>query len=79
MTKPTIFVPGIDSFERAEFDAALLADQNQTVREQSHPRLTFRTNTGQALTFELGDRSQFYTDLAAWATQVSEALKAVGK
>lgn len=77
--KKPFLLPGLDQFERAEFDAALLADANQTVREASHPRLTFRTNTGQSLTFELGDQSKFYADLAVWATAVSEALKAVGK
>ena len=77
MTTPVLFVPGVDQFERAEFDAAALIDPKTAAL--SNPKLTFRTNTGQALTFELGDKSTFYSDLAAWATAVSEALKAVGK
>ncbi len=77
--KKPLYVPGMDQFERAEFDASLVADANPTVAQASHPRLTFRTNTGQALTFELGDQSKFYADLAAWATEVSDALKATGR
>jgi hypothetical protein len=79
MSNPVLFVPGIDQFERAEFDATLLNDENATVRGASHPRLTFRTNTGQALTFELGDKSKFYDDLAAWAVKVAEALRSTNR
>ncbi len=77
MTKPVIFVPGVDQFERAEFDAAALSDPK--LAPFANPRLTFRTNTGQALVFELGTQSAYFDQLVAWANEVSAALKAVGK
>ncbi len=76
MSDSILFVPGMDSFERAEFDAAALVD---TKAVKGNPKLTYRTNAGQSLVFELTDKASFYDQLAQWAVEVAAALRATGR
>jgi len=79
MTNTSVWVPGSDVFERAEFEATDLDKIDPRTNAPNTPKVTLCTSTGQRLTFSLTDKSSAFKALADWASKLAAELEAAGR